>query len=452
VNFLDGKSSMKTKFSQSLIEDNARKDFDNAEDIQEDLPISEAIQQSLNISGRQNDEGRQQVIKRAKSTAGTILDPIYIPTPSGNETWALTWPIWHMLPHSERKQIAVENGFRTIGDFEEEVILSRALREEGSVSTERLQPYVNADLYELESRPERFDLPIVDERGPPVGVNGDDKRIASEEDAASTDEDSNEGEDQQHFFENENQDEGDIEDGGLILLLPDELTMHNIFSYLSIEYFARCALVSSLWKNFTRSELAYKEMCKRSYLNQSKRKALHVARFGGSYRSMIENRCRVKAGCGVYVLKCTKIKKIQRDMWTEIPFGAICESTYYRYLNFYEDGRVLYALTSKPPHEVIPTFLKVKSTNTQVKSTVFGKYEIQKDLVTVDIEHPWHHVKLFLRVLKDGYIGARGRFWALSFEKHLSSGSNNFDEYWSRDLVQHEVPNEPFRYLRDWRL
>lgn len=316
---------MKSRLSQSPTEDRNHRDFENTEDVEEDggdISISEAIQQSLNSSVREKDERRQQIISRAKSTDGTILDPIYIPTPSGNETWALTWPIWHMLPHSERKQIAQENGFRTIGDFEEEVILSRALREESNLSiSNHLQPYDNADLYELESRPERFDLPIVVERAQPIGVSGAERKIANEEDAASTDDDASiEDQDQQHHFEDGNQDERGIEDGGLILLLPDELTMHNIFSYLSIEYFARCALVSSLWKNFTRSELAYKEMCKRSYLNQSKRKSLYVARFGGSYRNMIENRFRVKAGCGVYVLKCTKIKKIQRDMWTEVRF------------------------------------------------------------------------------------------------------------------------------------
>ncbi len=101
---------------------------------------------------------------------------------------------------------------------------------------------------------------------------------------------------------------------------------------------------------------------------------------------------------------------------------------------------------------MIPIFLKIKATRKMQPGTVFGKFEIQKDNVVVDIEHPWHHVKLFLQVLKDGCIGARGRFWALSFEKHQSSASNNFDEYWSTDLVTHDVPEEPFRFLRDWRL
>ena len=107
-------------------------------------------------------------------------------------------------------------------------------------------------------------------------------------------------------------------------------------------------------------------------------------------------------------------------MWTEVPFGVILESTYYRYLNFYEDGKVLYALTSKPPHEMIPVFIKIKATNQVQHSAVFGTYQIQKDIVTVDIVHPWHHVKLFLKVMEDGCEGAIGRFWSLQFEKHQS--------------------------------
>jgi len=52
----------------------------------------------------------------------------------------------------------------------------------------------------------------------------------------------------------------------------------------------------------------------------------------------------------------------------------------------------------------------------------------------------------------DGYAGANGRFWALKLEKHWSSKSGDFDEYWSWDLVEYKVPEVPiFRFLRDWR-
>jgi hypothetical protein len=35
------------------------------------------------------------------------------------EDWALTWPIWHMLSRQERKDIAQQHGYKTIGEFEE---------------------------------------------------------------------------------------------------------------------------------------------------------------------------------------------------------------------------------------------------------------------------------------------------------------------------------------------
>lgn len=362
-----------------------------------------------------------------------------------------------MLPHKERKDIAEQNGFKTIGAFEEEVILSRALHADDDANEMSMQStavrnnsndamYKNEDLYELEKRPERYGLPMVAKR---AGKNNiEDSKLPAKDGEESVS--SSEDDDILLDVENE-EDDRDVNEGGLMVMLPDELILHNIFSYISTEQFAVCALVSPHWKSFTRSELAYKELCKRCYLKQSKRKALHVARFG-SYRNMLEQRFRVKTGAGLYILKTSKIKKVQRDMWTEIPLGAILETTYYRYLDFYEDGKVLYALTPRPPHEMIPAFKKVKAGLPTHIQTVFGTYEIQKDIVTVKVEHPWHHVRMFLKILENGAEGAVGRFWALKFEKHQSSISNDFDEYWSRDLVEYDVPVQPFRFLRHWRL
>lgn len=408
----------------------------------------------------------------SNSTSTTVLNPIYISTPSGNENWELTWPIWHMLPSAERKAIAKQNGFKTIGEFEESVILSRALHEDlpqqdtvrGASTNEQqqlLQPYSSDQLYEYESRPQNFGLPILAERSDIVRKKEEFNRDHEDDsDLSSTEEDDEmnceliRGKDTTHS-KNEVQDQ-DIEHGGLILLLPPDIIIHFILPFLSIDQYAICALVSPHWKYFTRIEAVYKELCKRCYLQQSKRKTLHVHRFNNSYHTMLNTRFRVKTGCGFYVLKCTKIKKIQRDMWTEVPVGAILESTYYRYLHFHENGTLLYALTSKPPHEMITIFMKMKQQDIhsyQSVNGVLGTYEIQKDKVTVNVTHPWHHVRLVLKVLKDGYSGSVGRFWALEFEKHWSSKCGDFDEYWSRDLVEYKIPSDPiFRFLRDFRI
>jgi F-box protein 9 len=118
---------------------------------------------------------------------------------------------------------------------------------------------------------------------------------------------------------------------GKILILHDEL-LHKVFSWLPVDAYATLALVSPHWKHLTRAEPVYKRLCERLYLNQSKRRQLHVAKFDHSYRRMLEVRPRVRAAGGCYVLKYAQIKTIQRDMWTEVPVGAVLESIYYRYV------------------------------------------------------------------------------------------------------------------------
>ena len=75
-----------------------------------------------------------------------------------------------------------QNGFKSIGEFEESVILSRALKEdaqsqqqknEGEEGNEQqYQPYANGDIYELESRPQNFGLPILAERSDLIEKGG----------------------------------------------------------------------------------------------------------------------------------------------------------------------------------------------------------------------------------------------------------------------------------------
>lgn len=243
-----------------------------------------------------------------------------------------------------------------------------------------------------------------------------------------------------------------IERGGLPLLLPDDI-LHRAFSYLDVDMYGTLALVSPFWKSFTRTEVVYKALCVRCYMNQSRRKALHVSRFGHSYRAMLETRPRVRTGGGLYVLKYAEVKQIQRDMWTEIPVGAILETVYYRYLYFQEDGRVLYALTSSPPHEMIQRLLKMKITGEPDRAAVWGRFEVSKNDVKVWACQPWHDVRFEMKLLSEGQLdGSKGKFCAMSFVRHQSSATGNFDEYYSPDLVNYKVPDECFRFLRDWRL
>lgn len=312
------KGETKEEWSQVHVLGETSSSTTTSSSVKEEEDISRAMRESLTISSNKGPALETNPTLTTKSTnGGTVLKPIYIPTASGNDTWELTWPIWHLLPAHERKEIALQNGFRTIGDFEEEVILSRALNEEtkdmhmttgndnlqdrrlptnhlAKQSATVIQPNKDRS-FELSSNREREDEDDDDDDDDDAVVSTDDDRQLVQDVMDSKQKDKN------------------LEAGGYILLLPDELILYHILPFLSTECFAACAWVSPHWKGFTRSELAYKELCKRSYLNQSKRKALHVARFGGSYRTMLERRFRVKTGCGVYILKCTKIKKVSHE-------------------------------------------------------------------------------------------------------------------------------------------
>lgn len=406
--------------------------------------------------------------------------PIYLVNENTGANWELTWPIWHLLSHSERKDIASRYGYKSIGEFEEYMTLSKAVGASGGARAARdgSAAYDSDMLYETEADPRNYGLPTVAER------SADDPRLTrdtitnDEEDgkpyarAVTDDDDDNDDsstasedsvvEEEMKTKAGGNNAGADADDeetqeellrrGGPFSLLPDEMA-HRLLTFMDIDMYGVMALVSPHWKRFTRTEAVYKTLCERCYLNQSKRKALHVSRFGGSYRRMLETRPRVRTG-GVYVLKYSKVKKIQRDMWTEIPVGAILESVYYRYMYFFEDGRVLYALSSAPPHEMIPRFVKMSTTGERDKAAVWGRYEVQRNNVTVWASHPWHDVRFELRIIpSDQKVeGARGVFTAMSFVRHLSSASGNFDEYWSPDLVEYDVPSQYFRFLRDWRL
>lgn len=221
--------------------------------------------------------------------------------------WELTWPIWHMLPRDERKQIARAHGMNTIGEFEEFMTLQRAVHAEDSLR----QPYANDAIYNTppnestQANQKQSPNIAAEDEDDDEGISDDEARLAATleaENMAAT--------------ERLPTDEL-VELGGIILLLSDDM-LHRIFEWLPVDAYGVLARVSPHWKSFTRTEAVYKRLCERLYLNQSKRRQLHVGRFNNSFRTMLEKRPRVRAGGGVYVMKYSRVKAIQRDMWTEV--------------------------------------------------------------------------------------------------------------------------------------
>lgn len=172
---------------------------------------------------------------------------------------------------------------------------------------------------------------------------------------------------------------------------------------------------------------------------------------------------------GLYVLKYAKVKKIQRDMWTEIPVGAVLETVYYRYLNFLEDGRVIYGLTTDPPQVIIRRIRQLKAdSGREQKDLVWGRYQVSKYDVKVRARHPWCNVMLDLEIIPSTKnSGIRGKFCHLRFVKHVTNSDPEFeltcfsdnqenyvDNWWSNihGAVEHKVPEEYFRFVRNWKL
>jgi F-box protein 9 len=126
----------------------------------------------------------------------------------------------------------------------------------------------------------------------------------------------------------------------------------------------------------------------------------------------------------------------------------VLELVYYRYLYFQEDGRVLYALTPTPPHEIFPRFRRVcLQAGYTDRSAVWGTYAVQRTQVVVTAKQEWQYVKLELTIDLDN--SRHGRYGCLTFDKHWSSVDGTFSDH---DRRGYDVPAEPFRFVKEKRL
>ena len=224
----------------------------------------------------------------------------------------LTWGIWGHLSRDEQKTIALQHGLKSIGDFEEFVSLKQAVDDSEYSMVDAESSPINPPGVHKEK-----ELAIVEEEN-------DDEDDDDDDDDDGDDDPLNNEIEESIASTNKIPFEELLLVGGKILVLPAEI-LHRIFSWLPVDTYGTMALVSTHWKFFTRTEAVYKRLCERLYLNQSKRRQLHVNRFDGSYRRMLEIRPRVRAAGGCYVMKYSQIKKIERTMWTGKSVFAISE-------------------------------------------------------------------------------------------------------------------------------
>ena len=230
--------------------------------------------------------------ERMDSTSSDDPSPIYLVNENTGASWELTWPIWHLLGHSERKDIANRYGYKSIGEFEEYMTLSKATSASaggtGGIDTAATtvaraasstsgDAYDGAILYDAEADPRNWGLPTVAERSAddprrqlehyeseddekPHAQSVTDSQVDDDNDDSSTtsedsedsnnavagtahlkstglDEDGNAKEDKSEETEEEL-----LKRGGPFLIFPEELS-HRVLTYLDIDAYGIMALI-----------------------------------------------------------------------------------------------------------------------------------------------------------------------------------------------------------------
>jgi F-box protein 9 len=354
---------------------------------------------------------------------------------NSDEKWELTWPIWHMLPRADRKALALQHGFN-LGDFEEYMSLQRACEESeqhsnvGSIERRPIDEKRKAAVDE--SSVAITDASDFEDEAADDDTDNDDDEVLPRLTTASHQHHSNTllVDDQQFLTR-------DLVKLGGIIVLP-EVLLHQCFSYLPVDAYATLALTSPHWKYLTRTEAVYKRLCERVYPNTHQQLQMRVQeKFNNSYYTMLANRPRVRAGCGLYVYTYSRVKAIQRDMFTDIPRGAVLTMTYYRYRYFEEhNGKVAYAVTALPLEDIVRSILVRHDASGVV---VWGTYELFRNMVIIKAKQAWQHVQLELSIHRNCL--------------HLNRHATSKDEAGRKDRVDHRIPEEAsFQFVKDKRL
>jgi F-box protein 9 len=248
-------------------------------------------------------------------------DPIIqcvIEEKSSGQEWQLTWPIWHLLPHVERKRIASDYGM-SVGQFEEFASLQEAMGH--SLPTCKAAMGVNHPT-SSDSLTHKAPRAVFIKEDQAEGGGND---ISPSPLLPSTLESNAKTYDCMILIDNETNrtkkttNSNTTQSSLLLTMIPEDL-IHKILAFLTVDTYGVCRRVCSLLEQMTTKEVSYKIRCERIYSNQTRsRGVMRMERWNYSYRNMWRNRPRVLTGGGLYLLKYSHIKPIQRDMWTEVP-------------------------------------------------------------------------------------------------------------------------------------
>ncbi|KAK9471230.1 uncharacterized protein V1510DRAFT_420821 [Dipodascopsis tothii] len=168
-----------------------------------------------------------------------------------------------------------------------------------------------------------------------------------------------------------------------LMTLPNELLTHllRLLALADLSGFTRTTYTcrklaflaytdTTLWQRLCESEFP------RMVYTDDVDEAAVFARYGADWRRMFLERPRVRFN-GVYISTCNYHRDGVSDSWSS-PIHMV---TYYRYMRFYDDGSVLWLLTTREPAEIVPELRLGASTTLypQLKGMTVGSWSLSID-------------------------------------------------------------------------
>ncbi|KAI8341883.1 hypothetical protein BC941DRAFT_175453 [Chlamydoabsidia padenii] len=221
-----------------------------------------------------------------------------------------------------------------------------------------------------------------------------------------------------------------------IAKLPDEIIVHILCHLVlqSLGSVAQFALVCRSFFLLTRSATLWRAACESLFSNpamtfmqaeQYQSSIVHQS-FEGQWLRMIKERPRIRYD-GVYIATCQYVRPGASDTaWTR-PVHLV---TYYRYLRFFPDGRVLNFISNDEPiqvvHLMVPSFTKRQffrgtfswdgHTQVRIQMKEDGR-DGEAFVMNLQIKHPYGHKSATKR-----------RFYKLAWDSYTSRKVNQGDE------------------------
>lgn len=160
----------------------------------------------------------------------------------------------------------------------------------------------------------------------------------------------------------------------------------------NVDAFGYLNCISKSWV-IKPTEATYCKLCQHIYLAHYVNKILNIDKWG-SWRNMLINRPRIRTN-GLYWLRTSYWKPPNNEKFWEKRVSEYHEMKFFRYMRFFPDGHMLYALNNSYPTEVIPLF---DSALPIPKKLFCGEYKIRRNHVYVEIPTHYSVIRFVLQI------------------------------------------------------